>query len=299
MSSEPLYRKPGFWKRAAYFLLLFLVAQFIARATIGVIGIEMGFCYRTRQDLDEKLDQFKVMVWETIFQRIYAPTEKFAELTDNSSRQAFADLAADYPEVVAFYSLKANNLINLYLQPGSALNAETLNPVVAAVIDTITPYHANKQPLPIEGSDLFLSVKFLPGEKRITVATRHYFKDNLPAILKGAEKVDPVLYKKIFGRYPVEFYSAEFYDSSDSLYYTFGKKRGKAWSDGKSWDMKFLAWKMKFYYYPDHEIEIKYAERAGKVTWFTIGEFAVTLILLVLLAHFSPYLHGYSQVKKE
>ncbi len=299
MTTEPIYRNPGFWKKAVYFLMLFLVAQFFARLLIGVVGMEMGFCYRMRLDLDEKLGQFKVMVWNTLFQRLDAPAEALANLPNFSRRQAFEDIAASYPEVLAFYSWKDGKLTNLYLRPENSPPLDRLTSAVAAVIDTITPYHGGKQSLKVENMDLLLALKFLPQEKRIVVSAADYYKYFLPQILQEGVKIDPVLYNKIFGRYPVEFYSAEFFDYSDSLFYTFGKKRKMAWSEDKPWDMIFLPWKVKFNYYPDHESEIRYAEKAGKIPWFIISEFVVTLILLILLVHFSPYLHGYSKGKKE
>jgi len=130
-------------------------------------------------------------------------------------------------------------------------------------------------------------------------------KPLLPQIFRNAESGMP-LFAGYFGQHPLFAAQLKFYDESGENFYTYGDPQGRGWDDIRDTPLWVIPARLTIQIFPRQEAMIDLAEAAGSwqwsfadvLHWWSIVKFIIAVILIFLLGHFSPRLHGFNRTKE-
>lgn len=299
MEQRVEYKKPGWWKRIIYFVLIFVPLLFIMRYAAGFYGVSRGLGLLMRLELHDKQGEIGLMASKTLLNYVYSSLEKVALLNSPVSSGSLEDLKTEAPEVIAAYKISNGGSALIFDFMGDDSQSEILADTVvnnyknASNYNTIHSlgYKTKKLEIVFAGERLLLFYIIMGEEIRPVIINPEVLKENIASIMSGMEETDPELYDQLLGRYPVKFAEIKIIDEDGEIFYSAGMSHGEGWDDILT--HRLFGWEITVKYYPeDHKLEtVKWADLNPTVI---IIDFLVAAVMLILLGHFSPKLHGFS-----
>ena len=309
MNENQKYTKPGWGKRVLYFiLLLFTMCVYIGFSVGTIISIRVLGLNVKLNLLEERSHAFKI-AYQVLSQRMHAPVEKLAQMKLPRDNNEAAALALEYPEITEINIIKADGKYSTLFTAARSIEihdaiAKTA-PIVADTFSFFSRYTNIFAETPTKyrmvsvnteaGTYVFAFVE-VNGETRIVVSDPEKLKPQLTEIFNRAEKLNPIIHSECFKanyRYAAQL---KLYDRSGENFFTRGSPQRPGWDDVYDIELNFLPWRMTIQLFP-MELYLNYAEATDKWPWGVIIVIVIGFILIILLGHFSPRLHGFSQPK--
>jgi hypothetical protein len=306
MTEQPVYRKPGTGRRVMYFVLLFVPIVALLYFGVGAIGLMKGLGALTKLHLMDKQGQVEEMAMRALFEGLHPPGELLTQLHSPIDRKAISSLVQDRPGLVEIGTIKGGKYRAAVSYVESEKVRAEISKLARVVSDTVSwhktytgvspdlDYEFNVSPVKINGGSFTFTFCNLGDEIGVVVTEVGKVKSVLQEIFEGMKETNQVLFEDYFGYYPGT-YTAEIklYDEAGENFFTFGRGMGEGWDDIWESGLMYVPWRMTVQLFSQNAWEVKQAETARKVPWVGIALLVVAVVMVFLLGHLSPRLHGF------
>ncbi len=325
METTMVYQKPSWRQYAIYFLLMLLALVILLYFWMGGNYLNAFAQFQVLEKLDYARMEAFVAVFKTLNERSTAPG--FWLLTQERAvdKNKASTIMQDYPETMEMGILKeGKNYLSISTKAGNENIKADLLKSAAAYKDSAEIKKSNisvfnyqtgegimvgRYSTGIDGKDYGLYFFKKGDDTYITVNDYEVMKELLPEIMPGMKKYHGEIFSKYFDRYPDEF-SAEvtFSDKDNQIFYTFGKTHGYEWKDD-IWEKNYgeqlippYGWHIHLQISSGDKNLIEFAESKMQLKpglwffssdWRRIAKLIIGALAILLLGHFSPWMHGF------
>ena len=306
MEPQAAYQKPGLGKRIIYLFLLLFPALLCLLFAVGFYGVFTAYGYMTFGQLYDDRNEIGYMAAGAIIDYYDASIEQAASLDISGGIKAISEFRKKTPEITAMFSLIGDDVKTIFNTMDKSGLKEVLDGVDRAAIDTVKSrdiyrghikrlgYNTTRLQRELAGNNILLTYIEMPDETRLVVTSMAVMQEHAEAVMAGMADSDTRVYEAMFGRYPVTFAEIELSDANGVVFYKVDRSRGEGWDQVLEWQP--LGWNLKVKYYPDDWSLTRLDYTDFKPTKLYIAAL-FTCLLIVLLGHFSPRLHGFSLKK--
>lgn len=320
------YNKPGILARIIYGLLLLIPILLLIRYWYFTRIFNFKIANDANEYLGEKMSEAINMEYDLLFKRLAVPAESMTQMKFPQDSKKLAGVANQYPEVVEFGTIKQGQKYSpLYSTIGDRAVQDTFASVFPSIIDTTKTTNNHFRIFP-DSTGVF---RFKTGYKKIAGVNYHFnffqrgeeiqvvtasmdkLQSFMPEVIEKAGKREyPQLFKEYYSPYKTGYSVVmTFTNERGEDFYTLGIPYGSGYKDIVT--HKYLSWTISFQLFSQVKDKLALAELAWKYRegenpnfyglmfpYQSILILAAGVIIIILLGHFSPRLHGF-RVKKD
>jgi|GEM_PF-1618244 len=331
METSTVYQKPSWAQYAIYFVLLLLALLILVHFWIG----RNWFKTYAQMNALDKLSYARIEAITTVFrtlnERSAAPGLWMLSEEGVIDKKQALSILEKYPEAVEMGVLKKGAAYSsIASKTGSEEIRKAIAGSAAAFYDSaktkktqisVFDYRIGRgimikrHQMKLNDNDYSLYFFEKDEDIYVTVTDLAALKGLLPEIMEGMKKYHWVEFERYFGRYPGEFSAVvTFSDKDKQDFFTFGKPHGDEWKD-ESWDRIYSENPIMLYEWYIHlriftgDRNLLAAAESGPVIkpglpwtvaadWFRVVELIIGALAILILGHFSPWMHGYKRSNK-
>ena len=325
METSAVYRKPGVAKYIIYFLLLLLSLAVLINFWMGRNWLKIYAHFYAGEKLGFAQAKAIAVVFQTLDERLGAPGLWMLAQEAGIDKNKAKAILEEYPETPEMGILKKGRE---YLSIASRTGSEELKGILtksaAAFYDTAEVKKSNISVFDYKTGEGIMVIRhyfnaqgkdyglyfFNKGEDvYITVTDYDVIQGLLPLIMQGMKQYHREEFNRYFGQYP-EGVSVvvTFSHKNKQDFFTLGKPKGKEWKtengDKNYQDMPIFpgGWYVRFQVFADNLTVALAGEEWGAkmgvpwyfaAEWYKVVELIIGALAILLLGHFSPWMHGF------